>query len=236
MECMFRLKQAVKKGFLGSPLTRIYAYVVGRHRKPLPSDRYWERRYAEGGNSGLGSYGQLAEFKADTINSFVQRHGLQSVIEFGCGDGNQLKLAKYPDYVGFDVSQSAVAACRRIFASDSTKRFCLAKEYKGETADVALSLDVVYHLVEDDVFTGYMRMLFAAARRYVIIYSSDRDHGPQERVTYIRHREVTRWIDENLSQWQLMEHHPNPCPFDENTGSGSFADFYIYRRLVSDES
>jgi SAM-dependent methyltransferase len=232
---MFKLKQIVKRSSLGGPLTRVYWHVIGRHRKPLSSDRYWERRYAEGGNSGLGSYGRLAEFKAKTINSFLQAHGLDSVIEFGCGDGNQLRLGEYSSYVGFDVSPSAVDLCKRAFADDLTKRFCLMTEYQGETADVVLSLDVVYHLVEDEVFVAYMRTLFAAARQYAIIYSSDKDHSPKQRVTYVRHRHVTRWIAENLPDWELREHHPNPYPFDERTGSGSFADFYIYRRRLLDE-
>ncbi len=62
------------------------------------SDKYWEQRYAVGGNSGVGSYGKFANFKAEVINKFVREHKIKSVIEFGCGDGNQLKLANYPSY------------------------------------------------------------------------------------------------------------------------------------------
>ena len=47
---------------------------------------YWEERYSTGGNSGVGSYGKFAEFKATTLNEFVAKHNLRSVIEFGCGD------------------------------------------------------------------------------------------------------------------------------------------------------
>ena len=58
--------------------------------EPFPgSDRYWETRYASGRNSGVGSYGGFAEFKAETINSFVSSCNVTSVIEFGCGDGNR---------------------------------------------------------------------------------------------------------------------------------------------------
>jgi len=32
------------------------------------SNKYWEERYAKGGNSGKGSYGKSAIFKADVIN------------------------------------------------------------------------------------------------------------------------------------------------------------------------
>ena len=47
---------------------------------------------------------RLAAFKAEVPNDFVRARGIDSVIEFGCGDGAQLALAEYPAYVGIDVS------------------------------------------------------------------------------------------------------------------------------------
>src|SRR5690625_7083258 len=68
------------------------------------SQEYWEQRYASGVHSGAGSYKKFAQFKADTLNRFVSEHGIRTVTEFGCGDGNQLLLAQYPQYLGIDVS------------------------------------------------------------------------------------------------------------------------------------
>src|SRR5580698_5815352 len=86
---------------------------------------FWERNYARGGTSGSGSYGEFAKAKADILNKFVNEHDINSVIEFGCGDGHQLSLADYPSYVGLDVSRSAVKLCKRRFADDPTKSFFL---------------------------------------------------------------------------------------------------------------
>src|SRR5262249_52775171 len=61
---------------------------------------YWDSRYRRGGNSGAGSYGRLAEFKAEAVNRFVRENHILSVVEFGCGDGAQLELAQYPRYTG----------------------------------------------------------------------------------------------------------------------------------------
>ena len=103
------------KSFLKRIARRIpFVHALGRKysRRVFPgSQPYWERRYARGGDSGAGSYGRLAIFKAEFVNSFVRDHGIRSVIEFGCGDGNQLSLAEYPSYFGLDVSRSAVEAC-----------------------------------------------------------------------------------------------------------------------------
>jgi SAM-dependent methyltransferase len=195
--------------------------------------QYWETRYAGGGDSGAGSYSRLATFKAEVINAFVERHGIASVIELGCGDGNQLTLARYGRYVGFDVAKSAIDRCRSMFRGDATKTFKLMSEYSGEHADLALSLDVVYHLVEDAVFDAYMRRLFDAAGKFVAIYSSN-DATLNETLgsaPHVRHRRFSDWIELNASGWQLLQHVPNRYPYSPaNPAETSCADFYFYAR------
>ncbi len=200
------------------------------HRFFPGSAHYWERRYAWGGNSGVGSYNQLAVFKAEFLNAFVREHGISTVIEYGCGDGNQLTLAEYPRYIGFDISHSALALCRKLFRNDETKAFLHMDAYKGESAQLTLSLDVIYHLVEDPVFDAYMQRLFDSSERFVIIYSSDSDEDPGPHVSHIRHREFTRWIERNRPGWTLIQHVPNRYPYNPSTQEGSFADFYVFER------
>ncbi|MGH8556773.1 MAG: methyltransferase domain-containing protein, partial [Methylococcales bacterium] len=195
------------------------------------SGPYWEQRYANGYNSGAGSYGRLAKFKADVINRFVSGHDVKSVIEFGCGDGNQLKLANYVQYLGFDVSETAVSSCREQFCSDETKSFRLMKEYADERADLALSLDVIYHLVENSIFEEYMATLFKASDQFVIIYSSDSDDNPRYQGIHVRHRKFSNWIAANVPHWKLREHIPNKLPYRADDREGSFADFYIYEMV-----
>ena len=194
------------------------------------SAAYWAQRYATGGKSGAGSYGRLAEFKAEIVNEFVRSHRVKSVIEFGSGDGNQLSLMHYPSYIGVDVSPTAVARCEARFADDSGKRFVLLDQAAGERAELALSLDVIYHLVEDATFQQHMEMLFASAERYVIIYSSNREAEPGTTPPHVRHRRFSAWIEENEPGWRLLRHVPNryPGPGDRDT---SFADFHIYERV-----
>jgi SAM-dependent methyltransferase len=192
------------------------------------SSRYWERRYAAGGTSGAGSAGRLAEYKANFINSFVKEQEIRSVIEFGCGDGQQLARAEYPSYVGIDVSQTAVERCKSLFKTDETKRFLHSEEYRGEKADLGLSLDVIYHLTEDQVFGPYMRQLFGAATKFVVIYSSDNDR-PSD-VPHIKHRKFSDWVRANLPTWNLIRNERNPFPgYDD--AQKTFAEFYVFSRL-----
>jgi glycosyltransferase involved in cell wall biosynthesis len=210
--------------------SRIYRSLIKRRSHFAGSDSYWRERYAVGGNSGPGSYNRLAEFKADVLNDFVRENGVMSVIDYGCGDGNQLSLAHYPEYLGFDVSPEAISNCEKRFSGDKTKSFKAMNDYDNETADLALSLDVIYHLVEDDVYTRYMDRLFDSANRYVVVYSSDTDDNPPDQVSHVRHRNFSRWVSENRKDWRLLTHIPNKYPFEGNSKTGSFADFYIYAR------
>jgi len=207
-------------------LSHIYLPLL--ERRFQGSERYWIQRYAKGGNSGAGSYDDLAGFKAEFLNTFVERHGVSSVIEHGVGDGNQLSLARYPRYLGLDVSADALARCRERFEGDDTKRFALVREHSGDKADLALSLDVIYHLVEDQTYDQYMTRLFESADSWVIIYSSDREEQDELQPPHVRHRRFSAWVDGNASSWLLVQHVPNRYPLTEGAVGGSFAEFFVY--------
>ncbi len=187
---------------------------------------YWIERYNSGGNSGDGSQGRLAKFKAEVINSFVKENNIKTIIEFGCGDGRQLLLAEYPSYIGFDISYGALLRCIEIFAYDETKTFAL--HYNGEKAQLTLSLDVIYHLTEDDVYNDYMERLFNASTEFVIIYSSNYEE-PQN--YHQRRRKFSDWI--NTKDWTLIKFIPNKYPYDGQSGT-SLSDFYIYKRISNE--
>lgn len=228
------MKETIKKiPVVGEIAQAFYRRIPKQFKpeRPFPgSAAYWEERYRKGGTSGAGSYTFLAEFKAEVLNGFVAEHAVRTVIEFGCGDGNQLRLAKYPSYLGFDVSDSAVERCRRLFAGDPSKSFRSVAEYAGERAELALSLDVIFHLVEDAVFDDYMRRLFAAGERYVIVYSSNTSSKLGVDDPHVKHREFKRWVDERAPDFRLLRHVPNRYPYAGDHHTGSFADFFMFER------
>jgi hypothetical protein len=151
------------------------------------------------------------------------------VIEHGCGDGNQLAYCDYQTYLGLDVSAEAISICKEKFSHDDTKAFKLNSEYSDETAELTLSLDVIYHLIEDDVFESYMTRLFDSAEKYVIIYSSNLEGG--ETMNHVRHRKFTDYVERNNPDWTLLTTVPNKYPYSEKTPSGSISDFFIYGKL-----
>ena len=228
---MERIKRLVKK----TPVVRDIARAAMRHMAAqtagsFKSAVYWENRYRSGRNSGAGSHNRLARFKAGVLNDFVEREAIKSVVEFGSGDGSQLQLARYPSYVGVDVSQTALEMTRYLHADDSTKTFIHADEVGPEhAAELALSLDVIYHLIEDEVFEAYMVRLFDAAERFVIVYSSNEDR--QGDSVHVRHRRFTDWVERNRPNFRqiglIKNLYPENIKEPDNT---SFADFYIFER------
>lgn len=204
-------------------------------RRTFDSAAYWENRYRTGGTSGSGSYGLLAEFKARVLNGFVREHELRSVIEFGCGDGHQLSLADYPLYTGLDVSAQAIALCHRRFQGDATKSFLLYSPqafHDGRrllSAELALSLDVLFHLVELEVYEKYLLDLFSSATRFVVIYASNVERRPSRGNPHELRRKFTRDVARLAPGWRLQgvrgNDHP-PRNFSDN--AGSLCEFYFY--------
>jgi len=184
------------------------------------------------GTSGAGSYGVLCDFKAKIINDFISKNDIKRVVEFGCGDGNQLKTFNCNTYTGYDVSQSVINKNIETYKSDSTKSFFLYDNYNGEKFDLSLSLDVIFHLVEDEVFSTYMKILFASSYKYVIIYSSN-GQITTKLSEHLKDREFTKWVYDNIPNFELIEKINNEYPYDINDSfNTSMSDFYIYRSVL----
>jgi hypothetical protein len=226
------LKRLVKK----TPLVRDIArsamrWMAQRGVHGFNSANYWESRYLDGRDSGAGSYNRLSVFKAEIVNRFVNEHDVQSVIEFGCGDGSQLRLANYPTYIGVDVSPTVLSATRQAFADDTSKSFVHLDDVGPEhRSDLSMSLDVIYHLVEEGVFERYMGLLFDSTCRYVIVYSSNEDR--QSDSVHVRHRRFTDWISRRRPEFSQVGFVKNAYPEDvKDIDNTSFADFYIFERV-----
>jgi SAM-dependent methyltransferase len=167
------------------------------------------------------------------LNRFFADHDIRKVADFGCGDGNQLKTLECAEYLGLDVSPSAVEQCRALYRRDRTKTFLVnsgpeaiakVREFGPE---LTMSLDVVYHLVEDETYERYLANLFDVSSRYVVIYSTnvDKRYDFPHQVD----RKFTDYIAKHIRGWRPLQVLANP-----HKGSDTQSDFYIYEKM--DES
>ena len=165
------------------------------------SKQFWEDRYSQGGNSGGGSYGNSATLKATIINDIIKRYKIKSINDHGHGDGNNIALLEgYDQYTGYDVSKTARDICIHKFKDHTAKRF-ISRETMFKKADLALSLDVLYHLVEEKVYTSYLKKLFSKCT-YVLIYAQDFDGDVS---LHCRSRKFTTYIEETFPDYKLIE-------------------------------
>lgn len=196
------------------------------------SSKYWEDRYRRGGSSGAGSYDLLSQFKAGFINDFVKAHEIQSAVEFGCGDGNQLNLFEIPAYLGLDVSETAIENCRKKFDGQPSKAFELYKPSLFDAKadyDLSLSLDVLYHLVEDQVYFTYLKHLTQTSKKWIVIYSCN--HESDKHPAHVRPRKFLVDLEARYPEWKLHEKLLNPYPLEKfGPRNGSWSDFYVFRK------
>ena len=200
------------------------------------SDEYWEERYMNYGNSGGGSYGRLAEFKAEVINNFTRNHDVTSIIDYGVGDGNNLKyydLTNIDKYIGLDVSKTIIDRLNNDAPFKKCEFRCVGSndklEYKG---DLVLSQDVLYHLIDETIYKNYLDNLFNMSKKYVIIYARDEDMEELSK-HHMLVRKFTPYIRENYKSFELVHTVPNKYPYVplSRDWTTSLSSFYIYEKV-----
>jgi len=141
----------------------------------------------------------------------------------------------YKSYIGIDVSATAIKICKAKFSHDKSKKFYISSKLpenliinSKENIDMSISLDVIYHLVENEVFENYMLNLFNSSSKFVCIYSSNFD---AEQQIHERRRKFTDYIEKNFCEWKLYKKVKNKYPYNTyKPNTTSSCDFYFYKK------
>ena len=178
------------------------------------SKEYWENRYKSGDDSGIGSKGLLAYYKSSVINDFVEKNNVQTACELGCGDW-LFSLFKIPEFTGYDVSEFVIERNKNRYKHKFTTQLTDLTSY-----DLTISMDVILHLMEEEVYQQYMKNLFRLSNKYVIIYSPDKDQ-----IFSGIHNKFRKFSPDVPKDFELIQFIDNPYK-----GEYTQADFYIYRK------
>jgi hypothetical protein len=124
--------------------------------------------------------------------------------------------------------------CKNKFENDMSNRFSLydSKSFIDNhgifRAELGISLDVIYHLTENEVYQKYTEHLFSSSEEYVISHSANTDEE-HDTGDHVRDRKFTDWVKSNATGWELAERIDNEYSYDpsdpENT---AWSDFYIF--------
>ena len=171
-----------------------------------PVTAYWERRYQSGRGSGRGSRGRNANVKAAQINKLIAAHEVRSVVDWGCGDGRVALRLQVPRYLGLDVSPTALSLALRTCGKRPGWEWRLFDSRTGPQLpiagfDMALSLDVIFHLTDDDLYRRHVEWLFASAPLVCISASNRNELGH----IHVRHR---AWAKDIPTGWDVLHKPP----------------------------
>jgi len=149
------------------------------------------------------------------------RYNIDTVFDYGCGDGNQVSLFKgFKKYYGYDISPYIINKNQEIFKHYDHLIF-INNLQEIPKVDLCISFDVIYHLIEDNDFEEYMYNLFYYSKKYVLIFSTNHSNNNKSK-PHIFHRKFTKWINFNVDVNLIEE--------IKNYSLGTNAHFFLYEK------
>ncbi len=140
----------------------------------MDSKKYWDDRYAAGGTSGYGSYGEQLDKKLRWI--FPLRD-ITTITEVGCGDFNfgmhLCTIFPKATYYGLDISPTIIERNRKLYPK--AKFATIDPEIDFPPADLLLCVDVLFHIMTAEETEALLQKLEKSWTKYLVITAYERD-------------------------------------------------------------
>lgn len=155
---------------------------------------YWDNRYRSGGGSGAGSEGTYLEIKKKVILPIINELGIKNIEDFGCGEGSLIPYLPLDRYKGYDISPTIINKLKNKYGGSTKYEFNLINEACVGEPDMALSLDVFFHLVEDSVCDEYLQKIIGSRPKWILFltWNSKVIYTEHIKGTHVRYRDLTR--------------------------------------------
>lgn len=170
-----------------------------------PASWYWIERYNRGGSSGAASYGRSAVARGQYISTLIRGYQCTHVIDFGCGDVDQVQQIKVPFYMGVDASSFIIRKC----IQHTHRCFRIATTVPSDRTDAILLLDMIKCLTDDFSYHEVLRTTFLHPTATIVIIAA-KDHNLWES-SHIRHRGFSLHIAETYTDWTRIENREPSC-------------------------
>lgn len=167
---------------------------------------YWNIRYGDGGDSGIGSIGKEKDWKWSIIKEEVDITTC-SVLDLGCGDLSFWRDFRAKKYIGIDYSSFIIERNRAKFPELDFHLMDMTTLNRSFAADVIFCLDVLFHQPSKRDFEAILDFLNNIDGEFLFITNFD-TRLPQP-APHMSFRNLTDYLD-RLSNWILQKVHDSP--------------------------
>jgi len=178
------------------------------HKNSTSSHQYWADRYLHTNfqnSSGNGRLKFRLSYKAKMLNKIFKTYEITKVADFGCGDGLLASKLKITKYYGIEINSEIVDNLKNKFLGKNEFEFSTKFESQWRNKiDASISVDVIFHLIEEDVYQKYMNELFFADAKYVVIRAYNHKSQGTGRNSHILHREFLNTIKKYFPNYNLV--------------------------------
>ncbi len=143
----------------------------------LVSQKFWDDRYSSGMTSGDNGAGPLKDWQWEVLTKVAGE--IDDVIDVGCGDlrfwqDKDGMIRECKKYTGIDISQFMIEKHSRIFKIFDRPEWTFihspADVYiEGLHARIVVCLNMLYHILNEDVFNNILKNLSLYSDEWVFI-------------------------------------------------------------------
>lgn len=137
---------------------------------------YWENIYASGGNSGAGSRGKLKDWKWSQITESIG--DTSNIVDIGCGDMKFIGGHEPINYVGIDISKTIIDVNKLVYPNYIFYNINADQYIPQLRAPVVLCMDLLFHIIDDDIYYKILDNIIKYSSKYIVIYSWDKNPIP----------------------------------------------------------
>lgn len=157
-------------------ITILSAITHSLKRLRFDNRRFWNRRYAADPElgSGPGSRRENLALKNALIRDAIEKYGIESILDIGCGDIAILEGLQIGSYTGIDISDLIVERNKKLRPEWRFLQSNVADPaVEVPSADLVLCLDVLIHQKSRSAYEQILRCAITAARRLVLVSGYD---------------------------------------------------------------
>jgi SAM-dependent methyltransferase len=161
---------------------------------------FWDQKYSTNTASCKGSVGKYRSWKWSIIENYIDSKDMQ-VLDVGCGDIRFLKGKEFKEYIGVDISPTAIRDNRkkrgnlRFWCLDVTKQE-INPLFTMMIADtnMILCMDVLFHIVDEIDFRQLLTNLNKWANDWLFINTWVRNPLPYLFDNYQYYRDLMDYL------------------------------------------